>query len=251
MSHWVGFASAEGIVPALSAVNRLLAAGATKRVSLFYDRGEAHESGEIPEALETLLFLKDRNMARFSLGLVMEREQEEAGLLCGRLDAEKIRSLAGRMFSPGSVEEYFVCGPEPFAGQARSALADLGVSVERIRVEHALGEKRSAGAGTVPAPKPAASSETLVSFVMDGRRRSFPMRTHQESILDAAYRAGVELPFSCKAGVCATCRTKLVKGKVDLLENSALEDWELEQGFILACQAIARTPEIELTYDEK
>ena len=86
---------------------------------------------------------------------------------------------------------------------------------------------------------------------MDGRRRSFTMATGTESILDAAARAGIELPFSCKAGVCATCRTKLVRGQVDLAQNYALEDWELEQGFILACQAHAKTPEIELTYDEK
>ena len=86
---------------------------------------------------------------------------------------------------------------------------------------------------------------------MDGRRRTFTMLTGTESILDAAARANVELPFSCKAGVCSTCRTKLVRGEVDLAQNYALEDWELEQGFILACQAHAKTPEIELTYDEK
>jgi ring-1,2-phenylacetyl-CoA epoxidase subunit PaaE len=86
---------------------------------------------------------------------------------------------------------------------------------------------------------------------MDGRRRSFSMRMGDESILDAAARAGIELPFSCRAGVCATCRTKLVRGEVEMVENYALEDWELEQGFILACQSHAKTPEIELTYDEK
>jgi ring-1,2-phenylacetyl-CoA epoxidase subunit PaaE len=86
---------------------------------------------------------------------------------------------------------------------------------------------------------------------MDGRRRAFSMHTGTESILDAAARAGIDLPFSCRAGVCSTCRTKLVRGDVDLAQNYALEDWELEQGFILACQAHAKTPEIELTYDEK
>lgn len=257
MSHWVGLASAAGIVPALSAVNRLLANGQTKRVSIFYDRGDAPESPDLAEALEKLLLLKDRNMARLSVGLVMEREPDEAGLLSGRLDAERIRALAGRAFSPASVDEYFVCGPESFAAQAKSALAESGVAAERVHIEHLEGETPStpdpppAAVADVAAKPAASATETLVSFVMDGRRRTFPMRTHQESIVDAASRAGIELPFSCKAGVCATCRTKLVKGKVDLLENCALEDWELEQGFILACQAIARTAEIELTYDEK
>ena len=86
---------------------------------------------------------------------------------------------------------------------------------------------------------------------MDGRRRSFAMHRDTESILDAASRAGIDLPFSCKAGVCSTCRTKLVRGQVEMAQNYALEDWELEQGFILACQSHAKTPEIELNYDDK
>jgi ring-1,2-phenylacetyl-CoA epoxidase subunit PaaE len=107
--------------------------------------------------------------------------------------------------------------------------------------------------GTAPntAAIPTDATETRVSFVMDGRRRSFSMHRDTESILDAAARAGIDLPFSCKAGVCSTCRTKLVRGQVEMLENYALEDWELEQGFILACQSHAKTPEIELNYDEK
>ena len=85
---------------------------------------------------------------------------------------------------------------------------------------------------------------------MDGRRRTFSMHTGTESILEAASRAGLDLPFSCRAGVCSTCRTKLVRGEVELAQNYALEDWELAQGFILACQAHAKTAELEITYDE-
>jgi ring-1,2-phenylacetyl-CoA epoxidase subunit PaaE len=250
MKHWVGFASAGGIVPALSAVNRLLASADTTRVWLFYDRGDAPDSAEISDALEELLLLKDRNMTRLSLGIVMEREADEAALLSGRLDSQKIRAITGKLLASASTDEYFVCGPGSFAGEVKSALAQAGVSPGQVHVEHAHGAAPSVDSGAAK-PASAAERETQVSFVMDGRRRSFTMRTNDESILDAADRAGIELPFSCKAGVCATCRTKLVKGKVDLMENSALEDWELEQGFILACQARARTPEIELTYDEK
>jgi ring-1,2-phenylacetyl-CoA epoxidase subunit PaaE len=255
MSQCVGFVSGAGIVPALSAVTRLLAKPTTSRVWLFYDRaGSADSSGDVPDALEQLLLLKDRNMARLSLGVVMDREPDEAALLSGQLDAGKVRLLAGRLFEPGAVDEYFICGPESFATEMRAALSDAGVPPARVHIERSDGEPSSPEAAklddrvSLPAGQ---ARETQVSFVMDGRRRSFTMRTDEESILDAADRAGIELPFSCKAGVCATCRTKLVKGKVDLMENSALEDWELEQGFILACQARARTPEIELTYDEK
>ena len=102
-----------------------------------------------------------------------------------------------------------------------------------------------------PAPPSAVPGITEVLVLMDGRRRSFTMKMDEETVLDAAARAGVELPFSCRAGVCSTCRTKVVRGEVDMAQNYALEDWELEQGYVLACQSRAKTPLLELDYDEK
>jgi ring-1,2-phenylacetyl-CoA epoxidase subunit PaaE len=106
-----------------------------------------------------------------------------------------------------------------------------------------------------PAPtlsKPAlAPDQSEVTVLMDGRRRTFTMRMNDEVVLDAATRAGLELPFSCRAGVCSTCRTKLVRGEVEMAQNYALEEWEVEQGYVLACQARAKTPVLELDYDEK
>jgi ring-1,2-phenylacetyl-CoA epoxidase subunit PaaE len=178
---------------------------------------------------------------------VTDREADEGELLSGALDDAKIQALASRLFDAKAIDSYVVFGSDALAADVRSALGALGVEGTRIHAEHS---HQTAGS---PAPAEATSKagETQVSFVMDGRRRAFPMRTNDESILDAAERAGIELPFSCKAGVCSTCRTKLVRGQVEMVENYALEDWELEQGFILACQSRAKTPEIELTYDEK
>ena len=238
----VAFAAEGGIVPALSVVNRLLAQKSTNHVWLFY----GHHAGEHADALETLLALKDQHLDRLALGVVMEREPDEAELLSGRLDVPKVQALASRLFDAKNVREYFVCGPDGLARDVRIALGTLGVEPARIHVERA---EQGAAARPVVGASPGAR-ETHVSFVMDGRRRSFVMRTGEESILDAAGRAGIDLPFSCKAGVCSTCRTKLVRGEVELAQNYALEDWELEQGFILACQARAKTPQIELTYDE-
>jgi ring-1,2-phenylacetyl-CoA epoxidase subunit PaaE len=90
-----------------------------------------------------------------------------------------------------------------------------------------------------------------VTVTIDGRRRSFSMRMNDESVLDAATRAGLELPFSCRAGVCSTCRTKVVRGEVEMAQNYALEEWEVEQGYVLACQSRVTTPVLELDYDEK
>jgi ring-1,2-phenylacetyl-CoA epoxidase subunit PaaE len=107
-------------------------------------------------------------------------------------------------------------------------------------------------AGAAHSSKPAlAADESEVTILMDGRRRTFTMRMNDEVVLDAAMRAGLELPFSCRAGVCSTCRTKVVKGEVEMAQNYALEDWEVEQGYVLACQSCVKTPALELDYDAK
>src|SRR5690606_13955962 len=143
-------------------------------------------------------------------------------------------------------------GPGTMIDDVSGALRALGVDAARIHSEHfSVAAGGSAEPRASESRKPSREGVTQVTVLMDGRRRTFEMQTGGETILDAAARAGVDLPYSCKAGVCSTCRTKLVTGKVDLAENYALEDWELEQGSILACQARARTPEIELDYDVK
>jgi ring-1,2-phenylacetyl-CoA epoxidase subunit PaaE len=96
-----------------------------------------------------------------------------------------------------------------------------------------------------------AADAAEVTILMDGRRRTFAMKIDDETVLDAAARAGIDLPFSCRAGVCSTCRTKVVSGEVEMAQNYALEDWEVVQGYVLACQSRVKTPTLELDYDEK
>jgi ring-1,2-phenylacetyl-CoA epoxidase subunit PaaE len=242
MRTTVAFVAEGGITSALALAGRLMSSQ-NDRLWFFY----GHRSGDHPDELEQLLALKDRYLDRLSLGVVTDRDADEAELLSGTLDGAKVQALSSRLFDAKAIDSYVVFGSDALALDVRSALAALGVEGARIHVEHS---HQTAGLGA-PAEVASNPNETQVSFVMDGRRRTFPMRPNDESILDAADRAGIDLPYSCKAGVCATCRTKLVRGQVEMAENYALEDWELEQGFILACQSRAKTPEIELTYDEK
>jgi ring-1,2-phenylacetyl-CoA epoxidase subunit PaaE len=248
---FVAFAAGCGITPVISIIRSLLTADPQCRVLLFY----GNRAGSRTMLLEELLALKDRFVDRLSLHFVMSREPQEIELLNGRLDADRVREFAGRLFDAKAVREYFICGPGTMIGTIGETLRSLGVDAQRIHSEHFAVSNASAASSaapeTVKGPSDAAAGVTQVAVTMDGRRRSFTMRTGSESILDAAGRAGIDLPFSCKAGVCSTCRTKLVRGEVTLAENYALEDWELQQGFILACQAHAKTPELELDYDAK
>jgi ring-1,2-phenylacetyl-CoA epoxidase subunit PaaE len=220
--------------------------------------------------LEELLGLKDRYLDRLALHFLMSREPQEVELYNGRVDAVRVRELARTLFEPGQVAEYFVCGPGDMIEQVSGALRELNVSAERIHGEHftvaTAGAVTDAAGGAVGAtaaapsaayatgPAPIASSATdiaAVTVLMDGRRRAFTMAMNADTVLDAAARAGIDLPFSCRAGVCSTCRTKVVSGEVEMAQNYALEDWELEQGYVLACQSRVKTPTLELDYDEK
>jgi len=263
-ASFVAFAAGCGITPVLSVARALLARGAARFV-LFYGNTTTART----MCLEELLGLKDQYLARLSLHFVMSREPQEVELYNGRLDAARVRQCAATLFRPLEVSEYFVCGPGDMIEQVTATLRALGVEAARLHAEHftlaTTGEPAS-GATAAPAPRtsappapgaaaPAAVSAgpgaTEVSILMDGRRRSFAMKMDDETVLEAAARAGVELPFSCRAGVCSTCRTKLIRGTVEMAQNYALEDWELEQGYVLACQSRARSAVLELDYDEK
>jgi ring-1,2-phenylacetyl-CoA epoxidase subunit PaaE len=144
---------------------------------------------------------------------------------------------------PGAISVEFGDRPgtEAIAVEFGAADGAAGQMTERSSV-------RAPGTAQVPAADP---DQSEVTVLMDGRRRTFTMRMNDEVVLDAAARAGLELPFSCRAGVCSTCRTKLVRGEVEMVQNYALEEWEVEQGYVLACQARVKTPVLELDYDEK
>jgi ring-1,2-phenylacetyl-CoA epoxidase subunit PaaE len=245
---YVACAAGCGITPVLAVVRALLEAGAA-RVLLFYGNTGTGRA----MCLEELLALKDRYLARLSLHFLMSREPQEVELYNGRLDEAHLREFTTRLFEPAAVREYFLCGPGDMIASLSALLAQLRVDPARIHAEHFTLE----GTAAQPAPPAAltaaapASGEVEVSVLMDGRRRSFTMKLESETVLDGAARAGIELPFSCRAGVCSTCRTKVVRGTVSMAQNYALEDWELEQGYVLACQSHVQQGPLELDYDER
>ncbi|HEV2442897.1 MAG TPA: 2Fe-2S iron-sulfur cluster-binding protein [Steroidobacteraceae bacterium] len=259
----VAFAAGCGITPIVSIARSWLEAGPTGRVILFYGNRTMARA----MCLEELLALKDRYLDRVALHFVMSREPQEVEVYNGRLDGEHVRQLAQSFIAPRDVAEYFICGPGDMIDSTSHVLRELGVSADRIRAEHfTVATTATDAAAAAPAnanPNANVDVETAgasgkavpgiaeVTVIMDGRRRTFTMPMNGESVLDGAARAGLDLPFSCRAGVCSTCRTKVVRGEVAMDQNYALEDWELAQGYVLACQSKVKTPVLELDYDER
>jgi ring-1,2-phenylacetyl-CoA epoxidase subunit PaaE len=246
---YAAFASGSGITPVLSIAATLLARHAGNRFQLWYgntDRARAM-------FLEEVMALKDRYLARFSVAFVMSREPQDVAWLNGRIDAEKLRAIAQGDLDVAAIDEFFVCGPGTMGEELPPALASLGAR-GRVRVEHFAPVVAAEPAGHAAAAHPAApvpsGQDTEVAVVMDGRRRRFAMPRGGEPILDAALRAGLDLPFSCRAGVCSTCRAKLVSGSAEMEHNMALEEWEVAAGYILCCQARPTSAALEISYDE-
>ena len=245
---YVAFAAGSGITPVLSIATAVLEQEPNSRFVLIYGNRTTART----MFLEDVLALKNRFLARFAVHFIMSREPQENELFNGRLDAAKIAELAGVLFDPAAVDEIFICGPGDMVGATREALRALGTTApmhfERFTTSSALAANEARTA--VPAATVSADAAT-VTVIQDGRRRSFTMLPADLSVLDAAERAGLELPFSCRAGVCSTCRARVVSGAAKMTHNIALEDWELEAGFVLCCQARPTSRELELSYDDK
>ena len=251
--RYVAFAAGCGITPVLSVARSLLAQPQNALIVFYGNTGAARTM-----CLEELLSLKDRYLERLALHFLMSREPQEVALYNGRLDGARVAELAAGLFRPAEIAEFFVCGPGDMIEQVSKALRELGVEAARVHAEHfSVASARGTEAAQPAAPAEAgpagsaAAGSAEVTILMDGRRRTFSMSQGGETVLEAAARAGIELPFSCRAGVCSTCRTKVVRGEVEMAQNYALEDWELEQGYVLACQSRVKTAVLELDYDEK
>ena len=239
---YVVFAAGCGITPVYSILAHVLAAEPHSRCIVFY----GNRTSARTMLLEDLMALKNRHLDRLSLHFVMSGEPQDVELWNGRMDGAKVAALAARVFEPGTIDAYLLCAPA--VDEIKEALLALGVDAKRIHAEH-FHAARAPAPQTKAAPRAANAATATVTVVMDGRRRQFAMAMDGESILDAANAAGFDLPFSCRAGVCSTCRTRLTRGKVEMSEQYALEDWELEAGYILACSSRPTTNDVELDYD--
>ena len=246
---YVAFAAGSGITPILSLATDILAKEPHSRFTLIY----GNRSISRTMFLEETLALKNRYLDRVSLHFVMSREPQQTELLNGRIDGGKVAELARQMVEISTADEYLVCGPGDMVDEVRDAIKTLNAGAT-VRFERfATATSRPVGMSSTRGDAAIAPQEVLatISVVMDGRRRSFPMAPGDASVLEAAERAGLELPFSCRSGICATCRARITEGAAVMTHNIALEPWETGSGFVLCCQARPTTPTLEISYDQK
>lgn len=242
--HVFCIAAGSGITPVLSIVRSVLAREPASRVTLIY-ANRTSGSAMFAEEIEDL---KNRHLGSFVVVHLLSREAQDVPLLAGRVSAAKLRELAQGVVDFADVDEAFLCGPEGMVAEARAALAGLGVAAARIRSElftPAAPRRRFT-------PPPVAGTSNAVARItvnLDGRRHTFDLEAADESLIAAAERAGIELPWSCRGGMCCTCRCRISAGAAEMAVNYSLEAWEIDAGFTLACQARPTTPELSLDFD--
>jgi ring-1,2-phenylacetyl-CoA epoxidase subunit PaaE len=250
--HVLAVAGGSGITPILSIVRTLLERDPDVRVTLLYGNRNA-ASTMFKEELEDL---KNRHLTRLAIHAVFSREVVDAPpdspLGAGRLDRARVALFLRTLVDPRGVDQAFVCGPHALNDEAEAALREAGIEPARIHVERFGIPPEQQPRGDPHAAQEGDADDARIAVVRDGLTREFGFRKGVDpSLLDAAARAGLDVPYSCKSGVCATCRAKLIEGQVRMDRNFALERDDLEAGFVLTCQSHPTTERVVVSFDER
>ncbi len=242
-NNYVAFAAGSGITPIMSLIKTTLRAEPDSRFTLVY--GNRRQSSVIfAEALEEL---KDRYLTRFTLYHVFSREEQEVPLFNGRLDQARVASFLDTLIPADTIDAAFICGPGAMIDEVEAGLLGAGLAPERIHLER-FGVPDSAAPHHV---EPGDAPQASITIIADGLKRVMDFRAEDPSILDVALRAGMDLPYSCKGGVCSTCRAKVLEGKVRMDKNYTLEQPDIDAGYVLTCQAHPLTERVVISYDDR
>ena len=252
--HRVGFAAGSGITPILSIMASTLQDQLESKFTLVYGNRRM-DSVMFNEALQDL---KDTYPDRLTLIHILSRQAQEVPLLEGRIDGEKVNAIMQTLLPVKSMDEVFICGPEGMIEATEKALLEAGARKERVYTERfisqATGEpkaSRSVGQKTGASAKKAKAQLAIALTVqLDGKSYDMDIAS-DDLVLDAALNHGLDLPYSCKGGVCCTCRAKVLEGQVEMAKNFTLSEEEIAQGFVLSCQSRAKTPRVVISFDER
>ncbi len=246
-AHHVAFAAGAGITPVMSILKTALRSRPDSRFTLFYGNRTA-ESTIFRDALSDL---KNRYMERFSFYHFLSRQELEIPFFRGRLDGAKATLILDTLLRDVAVDAFFVCGPGGMIDAVTAALAAKGVSAARIHSERFTNE----GQPTVLSARAAErvqrhATAGRIRAILDGNAHEVDYDPAKRNVLAALESAGLDVPYSCKGGVCTTCRAKVLEGSAEMAVNYGLEPAEVEAGFILTCQAVPTSDRLVISYDE-
>ncbi|EOA09975.1 oxidoreductase NAD-binding domain protein, partial [Porphyromonas gingivalis JCVI SC001] len=245
---YLAFAAGSGITPVMSIIKTVLQTEPGSSFTLVYGNRNRHSI----IFFEELEALKNKYLQRLNLMYVLSREGTDTSIHSGRIDQHKLTELS-RLINYSTMDEIFICGPEEMIFTVKDFMEALKIDSKKIHFElfTTPGQKKT----TNPIfffKKKKTSDKSHITIKLDGRTLEFELAAESEdSILDAALKLGADIPYSCRGGVCCTCKAKLLEGKVEMEMNWGLEEEEVQQGYILTCMSHPRTANVIVDYDIK
>jgi ring-1,2-phenylacetyl-CoA epoxidase subunit PaaE len=244
-NHYAAFAGGSGITPVMSLLRTSLIEEPRSRFTLFY----GNRDSQSVIFLDELARLKNRFMDRLEVHHFLAEEAEDIDLFNGMLDRGKCDEVLEHLIDPADIAAFFICGPGPMMDAAEEALLERGVSSDRIHLERFTADRPpEALQAQLDALSKEAQGLTML-VTLDGRKRRVAFSAEAGNILDSARLAGLPAPFACKAGVCATCRARVVSGEVEMAARYGLTDEEVAAGYVLTCQSVPKGEGLEVDYD--
>ncbi len=243
---YVAFAAGSGITPVMSILKHTLMSVETASFILFY----GNKTSEDVMFRETLEQLKNQFLGRLSIHHFFSREQTASPLFHGRIDAAKVRQLAGRLFDPSTGDLFFACGPGEMVVEVKDTLKELGVPEEALKYElfTPAGEKKGAAKASARAEVKPTLEKVKLIIELDGDDFSLEVDPRL-SILDDGLLNDLDLPYACKAGICCTCKAKVIEGEVKMERADSLDQDEIDAGYILTCQAFPASETVKVDFD--
>lgn len=244
--HYLAFAAGSGITPIISIIKTTLATETKSSFTLVY----GNRSRRSIMFFEVLAGLKNMYPDRLNLIHILSREKSVSPVNFGRITATKLDELQ-KLIDYKNMDETFICGPEEMLFEVKLFLQTQGVDQRNIHFELFTTPRQTEPVKIQSAANKSLAEKSNITIQLDGRIFNFKLAFKDESILDAALKQGVDLPYACKGGVCCTCRAVITEGKVQMDANYALEADELAKGFILTCQSHPLTETVAIDFDSR
>lgn len=244
--HYVAFCAGSGVTPIISMMKHVLETEPKSKFTCFY--GNRYASTII--YFDEINALKNRFPERLEIHYVMSKEEMGSDFFRGRIDEAKIRKFSEVLFDPMLIDGYYLCGPEQIIHAAKNVLTEKGVDAEKIHFELFGTPNPTSGFAQIVEEEDTETVKSQITVVMDGDEFSFEMKSGHMTILDAADKEGLDVPYSCKGGVCCTCLARVKEGEVSMELNYSLTDKEVESGLVLTCQAHPKTPRVIVDFDD-
>ena len=244
--HYLGFAAGSGITPVLSILKTVLAKERMSRFTLVY----ANRAPQLIMFREEIEDLKNEHLSRLNVVHVLSSGATDIELFRGRLNEAKCVELFNTLIDVRSVDMSFICGPEPMMLTISEALQKHGLDDDQIKFELFAAAQPGRLARPAARMSAGAAGGSDATAIIDGERLTFRVESGT-TVLQAALASAIDVPYACTAGVCSTCRCKLLEGEVQMVSNHALEDYEVERGYILSCQSLPLTERLVVDYDQR